>query len=46
MFICFISLFFSIQVSGVYDKVWFIIVFFSLHFSFLDMFLFLKIFVG
>ena len=39
---CFLSLFVSIQVSYAYVKVLFIIVFFSLNFSFLDIFLFLK----
>ena len=36
MFICFLSLFVSIQVSDAYVKVLSIIVFFSLNFSFLD----------
>jgi len=41
-FICFLSLFGSIQVSDAYVKVLSIIVFFSLNISFLDIFLFLK----
>jgi len=44
MFICFLSLFVSIQVSHAYVNVLSIIVFFSLNFSFLGTFLFLKIF--
>jgi hypothetical protein len=36
MFICFLSVFVSVQVSDAYVKVLFIIVFFSLNFSFLD----------
>ena len=42
MFICFLSLFVSIQVSDSMLKVLSIIMFFSLNFSFLDVFLFLK----
>ena len=42
MFICFLSQFVSIQVSDAHVKVLSIIVFFSLNFSFLDTFLFLK----
>ena len=42
--VCFLSLFVSIQVSDAYVKVVSIIVFFSLNFSFLDIFLFLKYF--
>jgi len=42
MFICFLSFFVSILVSDAYVKVLSIIVFFSLNFSFLDIFLFLK----
>ena len=38
MFICFLSLFVSIQVSDAYVKVLSIIVFFSLNFSVLDIF--------
>jgi hypothetical protein len=46
MFICFLSLFVSIQVSDAFVKVLSIIVFFSLNFSFLDIFYFLKSFVA
>ena len=46
MFICFLSLDVSIWVSDAYVKVLSIIVFFSLNFSFLHVFLFLKIFVA
>ena len=46
MFICFLSLFVSIQVSDAYVKVYSIIVFFSLNFSFLDILLFLKMFLA
>jgi len=42
MFICFLSLFVSFQVSDAYLNVGYIIVFFSLNFSFFDMFSFLK----
>jgi len=42
MFICFLSVFVSVQVSGAYINVLSIVVFFSLNFSFFDMFLFLK----
>jgi len=42
MFICFLSLSASIQVSDAYVQVLSIIVFFSLNFSFWDIFLFLK----
>jgi hypothetical protein len=42
MFICCLSIFVSIQVSDAYVNVLSIIVFFSLNFSFLDVFLFLK----
>jgi len=45
MFICFPSLFASIQVSDAYVNVQSVIVFFSLNFSFFDMFLFLQNFV-
>ena len=41
-FSCFLSLFVSVQVSDAYVNVLSIFVFFSLSFSFLDMFLFLK----
>jgi len=44
MFICFLSLFFSIQVSDACVNVLFIIMFFSLNFSFFDTILFLQIF--
>ena len=40
MFICFLSLFVSIQVSDAYVKVLSIIMFFSLNFSFFDIVLF------
>jgi len=46
MFICSLSLFVSIEVSDVYVKVLSIVVFFSLYFSFLDIFLFLRIFLA
>jgi len=46
MFICFLSLFVSIQVSDAYVNVLSIVVFFSLNFSFSDIFLFLKNFCG
>ena len=42
MFNCFLSLFVSVQVSDAHVKVLSIIVFFSLNFSFFDIFLFLK----
>jgi len=42
MFNCFLSVFVSVQVSDAYINVFSIIVFFSLNFSFLDMFLFFK----
>ena len=42
MFICFLSVLVSIQVSDEYVNVLSIIVFFSLNFSFFDMFLFSK----
>ena len=42
MFSCFLSVFVSIQVSDVYVKDLYIIVFFNINFSFLDIFLFLK----
>ena len=42
MFVYCLSLFVSIQVSDVYVNVLSIIVFFSLNFSFFDVFLFLK----
>jgi hypothetical protein len=42
MFICFLYLFVSIQLSDAYVKVLSIIVFFSINFSFLGMFPFLK----
>ena len=42
MFNCFLSLFVSVQVSDAYVNFLFIIVFFSLNFSFFDIFLFLK----
>jgi len=42
MFNCFLSLFINVQVSDAYVNVMSIIVFFSLNFSFFDMFLFLK----
>jgi len=42
MFNCFLSLFVSVQVSDVYVNVLFIIVFFSLNFSFFDKYLFFK----
>ena len=45
MFNCFLSLFVSVQVSDEYVNVLFIIVFFSLNFSFFNMFLFLKKFL-
>jgi len=45
MFNCFLFLFVSVQVSDVYVNV-LSIVFFSLNFSFFDMFLFLKTFVA
>jgi hypothetical protein len=45
MFIYFLSLFVSIQVSDAYVEVLSIIVFFSLYFSFLDIFLFLNNFL-
>ena len=45
MFIFFLPLFVSAQVSDAYVKVCSIIVFFSLNFSFLDIFLFLKNFI-
>jgi len=41
MFICYLSIFVSIQVSDVHVNV-LSVVFFSLNFSFFDMFLFLK----
>jgi len=44
MFVCFLSHIVSIQVSDAYVSVLSIIVFFSLNFSFLDIFLFLKMF--
>ena len=40
---CFLSLFFIVQVSDAYVNVLSIVVFFSLNFSFFDVFLFLKI---
>ena len=42
VFNCFLSLFVSVQVSDAYVNVLSIVVFFSLNFSFFDMFLFLK----
>jgi len=42
MFICFLSLFVIIQVSDAYVNVLSVILFYSLNFSFCDMFLFLK----
>jgi hypothetical protein len=42
MFIFFLPLFVSAQISDVYVKVLSLIVFFSLNFSFLDIYLFLK----
>jgi len=42
MFNCFLFLFVSVQVSNAYVNVLSIIVFFSLNFSFFDMFLFSK----
>ena len=42
MFSCFQSLFVSVQVSDAYVNILSIIVFFSLNFSFFDMFSFLK----
>ena len=42
MFNCFLSVFVSVQVSDAYVNVLSIIVFYSLNFSFFDMFLFLK----
>jgi len=42
MFDCFPSLFVSVQVSDAHVNVLSIVVFFSLNFSFFDMFLFLK----
>ena len=42
MFSCFLSLFVSVPVSDAYVNILSIIVFFSLNFSFSDMFLFLK----
>jgi len=45
MFVCFLSLFVSIQVSDAYVKVLSIIVFYSLNFSFLGVVLFLKKYV-
>jgi hypothetical protein len=42
MFICFLSLFVSIQVSDAYVNILYSIVFFSINFSFLNVFLFLK----
>jgi len=42
MFSYFLSLFVSVQVSDAYVNILSIIVFFSLNFSFFDMFLFLK----
>jgi len=39
MIICFLHLFVSIQVSDAYVKILFMIVFFSLNISFLDIFL-------
>ena len=46
MYICFHSLSVSMQVSDAYVKDLSIIVFFNINFSFLDIFLFLKIFVS
>ena len=46
MFNCFLSLSVSVQVSDAYVNVLCIIVFFSVNFSFFDMFLFLKILVA
>jgi hypothetical protein len=48
MFICFLSLFVSFQVSDAYVNVYSVIVYsyFSLNFSFFDMFLFLNFFVA
>ena len=46
MFICFLSLFVSIQVYDAYVNVLSIIVFFRLNFSFLDLLSFLKNFCG
>jgi hypothetical protein len=40
---CFLSLFVSVQVSDAYTNILSIIVFFSLNFSFFDMFYFKKI---
>jgi hypothetical protein len=42
MFNCFLSLFVSVKVSDAYVNVLCIVVFFSINFSYLDMFLFLK----
>jgi hypothetical protein len=42
MFNCFLSLFVSVEVSDAYVNILYIIVFFGINFSFLDMFLFLK----
>jgi hypothetical protein len=42
MFICFLSLSVTVPISDAYVNVLSIIVFFSLNFSFFDMFLFLK----
>jgi len=44
MFNCFLSLFVSVQVSDAYFNVLSIVVLFSLNFSLIDMFLFLKVF--
>ena len=46
MFICFLSLFVSVQVSDAYLKVLSIVVLFGLNFSFLGIFLYLKLFVA
>jgi hypothetical protein len=43
MFICFLSLFVRIQFSDAHANVLSVIVFFSLNFSFLDMFYFKKL---
>ena len=42
MFSCFLSLFVKVEVSNAYVNVLSFIVFFSINFNFLDMFLFLK----
>ena len=42
MFNCFLSLFVSVQVPDAYVNILSVVVFFSLNFSFFDMFLFFK----